>query len=451
MSRLWSTAALSFLCTTGLVLIGAAQRGAPAAPLAPLAPLGSAAPVAQAVAPSPIRAVPAVAPQRVDPQAPQQIVTKVASNTLASPALISVAAPSADAQPAAPVRSARAKTGPSALSRAWSALAEGLWAEAPPQPWPGTGLYQEDHPSSVPALAHSGLDQALSPPPRSKTFEPPSWFPAEQRLALTMLDDISGAPARTDASLQLHSRAVFVWDLDANRALLARRADDRRPVASLTKVMSALTTVAEGADLDAQVCLDLSSRPSWPGAVSRIRKGTCTTGWDLLGAALVRSDNGAAYALPEVSGLPHYVFVARMNAVSRELGMDQSTWSDPSGAEDDNISTARDMTRAIIAASLHPELGPVASAPAWSLEDQTEGKTRQLITTNSLIGRPDTDILAAKTGYTDTARYCFTGVFRLSNGRTVAVTTLGAGRNRDRWADLRAILAWAESERPDAG
>lgn len=425
MSRLWSTAALSFLCTTGIVLIGAAQRSTPAAATVP-------------------RPVPAALP-------PVGVEAKRPTNTVVSADGAAPAPRPSAVAPPVPAVAPVVSTGPGAVSRAWSTLSEGLLGDAPPQPWPGTGLYQEDHPSSVPALAGSGLDQALSPPPRSKTFEPPPWFPADQRLALTMLDDIGGAPARTEAQLQLHSRAVFVWDLDANRALLARRADDRRPVASLTKVVSALTTVAEGADLDAEVCLDLSSRPSWPGAVSRIRRGTCTSGWDLLGAALVRSDNGAAYALPEVTGLPHYVFVARMNAVARELNMDQSTWSDPSGAEDDNLSTARDMTRAIIATSLHPELGPVASAPSWLMEDHTDGKTRQLITTNSLIGRQDTDILAAKTGYTDTARYCFTGVFRLSNGRTIAVTTLGAGRNRDRWADLRSILAWAETERPEAG
>ena len=411
MPRLWSTAAFSFLGTTGVVLLGAALQRAPAA-VAAVEPVASA---SAAQAPMPVNA-------------PPRAVAQLSPADSAAPTVAE---------------------GPSLLSRGLDALGAAWAGEA--RPWPGTGWYEVDLPSSVPSLARSGLDQVLSPPPRSHTFEPPAWFPSEQRLALTMLDDIGGAPSRTDLQLRLNSRAVFVWDLDANRALLARRADDRRPVASLTKVMSALTTVSEGADLDAQVCLDLSSRPSWPGAGSKIRKGTCTSGWDLLGAALVRSDNGAAYALPEVAGLPHYAFVARMNAVARELAMDQSTWSDPSGAEDDNLSTARDMTRAIIAASLHPDLGPVASAPSWLLEDQTQGKTRRLNTTNSLIGRENTDILAAKTGYTDTARYCFTGVFRLANGRTIAVTTLGAGRNRDRWADLRSILAWAESDRPDAG
>jgi D-alanyl-D-alanine endopeptidase (penicillin-binding protein 7) len=287
--------------------------------------------------------------------------------------------------------------------------------------------------------------------PEPLPWAPPEWFPEDDIEALLAVDAISNSPDGVGPDLGLKSRAVFVYDLEAGKALLARNADDRRPVASLTKVVSALTVASESPDLDAEVCLDASTRPSWPGAVSKLRNGTCTTGWDLLGAALVRSDNGAAIALSRVAGLPHYPFIDRMNVVAADLGMDQSTFSDPSGVEDDNLSTARDMTRAVVAASLHPTVHPVASAPYWDLTDNTRNKTRRLYTTNKLVARSGTDILAAKTGYTDTARHCFTGVFRLRDGRKVALTVLGGYWSRHRWSDINKILAWIERGAPGAG
>ena len=282
-------------------------------------------------------------------------------------------------------------------------------------------------------------------------WSPPEWFPEEQLEALHAVDHISQASDRVGPNLKLRSRAVFVYDLEAGHVLLAKNADDRRPVASLTKVVSALTVASEAPDLDVEHCLDMSSRPSWPGAVSRLRTGTCTSGWDLLGAALVRSDNGAAIALSQVAGLPHFPFIERMNTVASDLGMDQSSFSDPSGVEDDNLSTARDMTRAVVAASLHPTVHPAVSAPYWDLTDHARDRTRRLYTTNKLVKRRGTEILAAKTGYTDTARHCFTGVFRLRDGRKVALTVLGGYWSRHRWADLRKILAWIEQGAPGAG
>ena len=464
MSRLWSITAVSFLCTSGLVVLGASWQRAGAASATPTRTQALAQTVTQAVAPAVAAA--AVAAPRGLGQATESTgaMDPSSAQNASSAAVPARAVPAADAASgfetatatppapgwlasAAPASAAPATSG----GGPWDQVISWFSGDADAAERWGDERFVLEHPTSVPDLQRSGLDLVLSAPLRSRTYQAPAWFPVDDATALDDLAAIADAPARTKGPLRLASRAAFVWDLDAGRALLTKNADDLRPVASLTKVVSALTVVAEGADLDAPICLDSTARSGWPGAASKLKRGACVDGWDLLGAALVKSDNGAAYALPRVSDTPHYAFVARMNTLARELAMDQSSFADPSGADDDNLSTARDMTRAAIALAAHPTLAPIASAPLWVLEDQAEGTTRHLITTNELIGRADTELLAAKTGYTDTARYCFTGVFRLSNGRTVAVTTLGAGRNRDRWSDLRAILAWAEAEGTAAG
>lgn len=288
-------------------------------------------------------------------------------------------------------------------------------------------------------------EPALDAEPDEPVWGPPSWYPEGARDELWVIDGMDRDAEHTTAPMRIYSKSAFVYDVDSGRVLLSHAADERRPVASLTKLVSALTVMSEAPELEREICLDNSMRPSWPGAVSRLRYGACTTGWDLLGAALVRSDNGAALALTEAAQLPLAPFILRMNDVAQDLNMNLSTFSDPSGVWDENLSTARDMTRASVATALHPTLSPIASAPYWDVEYDS-GRKKRMLTTNKLIGDKDIEILAAKTGYTDTARHCFTAVVRTEDGRTLALTTLGARRGRQRWSDVRTLLRWAERQ-----
>lgn len=282
-------------------------------------------------------------------------------------------------------------------------------------------------------------------------WSPPVWFPEAARDDLWALEGLQGEPTARPPTLR--SRAVFVYDVDSGKVLIAHNADDRRPVASLTKVVSSLTAMAESAmgpgenaALEQTICVDESLWPSWPGARSYLNTGACLTGWDLLGAALVASDNRAAFGLSRVAGLPFQPFVSKMNDVAADLGMSQSTFSDPAGVDDNNLSTARDMTAAILSASLHPVLGPVASAPYWDVEIVGRARPKRVNSTNRLSGDKGLEFLAAKTGYTDTARYCFTAVVRTPKGRRIAMTVLGANRVRTRWSDVREVLAWVDRQ-----
>lgn len=278
-------------------------------------------------------------------------------------------------------------------------------------------------------------------------WAPPTWFPEEARDALWSLEGTDGTPPDREPGGgpgRLKSRAAFVFDLDSGRVLLSRGADTRLPVASLTKVVTALTVASEAPDLDAERCIDKSVWVGWPGAGSKLRTGSCMTGWDILGAALVRSDNRAAYALATTTDLPPAPFVDRMNQVAEDIGMSLSSFSDPSGVEDENLSTARDMTRALIAATSHPVLAPVLAAPYWDVEDSVSGRTRRMRTTNRLLETRGLEFIGAKTGYTDTARHCFAAVVQTASGKHVALATLGARKSSWRWSDVRRLLSWAD-------
>jgi D-alanyl-D-alanine endopeptidase (penicillin-binding protein 7) len=281
------------------------------------------------------------------------------------------------------------------------------------------------------------MDPALAP-----AWHRPAWFPPV--LDVDAVGQMYGE-AIGGRGPSLRSRSAFVYDLDAGQVLIDKNADVVRPVASLTKMVSSLALMSLDPDLDTQLCVGAAQYPTRSGARSRLSTGDCVGGWDVLGAALVASDNRAAYALAAVSGLDMDDFVARMNEVSADLGMDHSSWSDPSGLEDENLSTARDIARATVAVAAHPVLAPVSTAPWWDLYREGREEPRRLYTTDRLSGRTDIEVLAAKTGYTDTARYCFSTVVETRDGRRLVITLLGAEGKMTRWADVDRVLRWVES------
>lgn len=298
--------------------------------------------------------------------------------------------------------------------------------------------------SRVDASVPSASNAAIVPiPPRVSAtgWFHPDWYPAGPDLdAVTAMEAVGPR-----AGPVVKSRSAFVYDLDSNEVLYEKNADVVRPVASLTKMVSALALVSTASDLDTEFCVGAAQYPTRSGARSRLSTGDCLSGWDALGAALVASDNRAAYGLAAVAGLDVDEFVARMNEVSVDLDMHSSTWTDPSGLEDENLSTARDVARATVAVALHPVLSAVATAPFWDVHRVNKGSVRRLWSTDRVLGRDDVDVLAAKTGYTDTARYCFSTVMQSSSGRRIVVTLLGGEGKMTRWADIDRVLRWVEA------
>jgi len=293
-------------------------------------------------------------------------------------------------------------------------------------------------------VALSPADGAGQPDAQAAAKLPPAWLPPAWHPATSELWALEQmAEPGPEEAPRLRSTSAYVFDVEEGRALLDKNADYIQPVASLTKLVSALALVSTEHRLDREICIGPEHYPTRNGAWSKLSTGDCIEGWDALGAALVSSDNRGAFALHSASDLDLDGFIGRMNQISGELGMDMSSWSDPSGLEDENLSTARDIARATLAVATHPVLSAVSAAPHWDLHYDRR-PTRRRFTTNRLSGRRDLQIEAVKTGYTDTARYCYTTALRTRSGRQVVITLLGANRDRDRYRDVSAILRWID-------
>ncbi len=202
-------------------------------------------------------------------------------------------------------------------------------------------------------------------------------------------------------------------------------------------------------DLDETYCVDPEIWPPSPGARSSFETGACHSGWDFLGSALVHSDNRGAMAMPWLAGLPYDGFVAAMNETMAELGVDAS-FADPAGLSEEDRASARAALAVVVAVADHPGLAMMASAPTWRID--TDRGPRDLNTTNKLIRQYD--VVAAKTGYTDAAGYCFASVLRTNDGGHYGVVVLGAPNDGTRFADTRRLIDWADRQaaaRPDTG
>ncbi len=304
--------------------------------------------------------------------------------------------------------------------------------------------------SAGPGRRRGAPSDQYSPADRApgEAWSVPSWFIGNTDIHALVAMDGRGAASGPSS---VRSRSVFVYDLDREEVLYARGADTVRPVASITKLISALAFVSASPDLDREVCIGAEQYPTRSGARSHLSTGDCITGWDALGAALVASDNRGAYALAAAAGMGVDSFIERMNQVSADLGLEQSSWADPSGLEDENLSTARDIARATVAVASHPLLAQVASAQMWDVHRSNKANPRRLYSTDRLGAREDLIVHTAKTGYTDTARYCFTTLVETRSGQRLVVTLLGAEGKLTRWADVDRVLRWADGNDDEDG
>lgn len=353
-----------------------------------------------------------------------------AVNVLANEAVAPSAVLTDTAANGAPDVATQFASGALAADASLSLIAANLGGLAPP-----SLLHPPTAGWRTPGQAEVELAQA---PPAE--WLPPSWFP--EGTQIMAVGGLAQEGPRNGPLVK--SRSAIVYDIDAGAVLYEKNADEPRPVASITKVVSSLAWVSTNPDHALEVEIGPEQYPSRSGARSRLSTGDVTSGLDLLGAALVASDNRAALGLAAAAGMHLEQFIGRMNAVSIELGMTHSSWVDPSGLEDENLSTARDIARATLAVANHPVLAPVASAPFWDLWRKNKNYVRRLSSTDRLQGRDDLVIETAKTGYTDTARYCFTTVLESATGRRLAITLLGADGKMTRWADVSRILSWVD-------
>ncbi len=265
-------------------------------------------------------------------------------------------------------------------------------------------------------------------------------------LAALLLNGLAGAAAhaatRPPARPDLRSAAALVFDETHSAVLYARRADDPLPIASITKLMTALVVLEAGQRLDERLTISGEDRNLGKGAVSRLSIGATLSRGDLMHIALMSSENRAAHALGRhyPGGLP--AAVAAMNAKARALGMMRTRFVDPAGLSSRNVASPSDLAKLVVYAARNPDIRHYSTDA-----EHTVRVGRQVLefrNTNNLVKNPGWDITVQKTGYLLEAGRCL--VMRAAiEGREVVIVLLNSYGKYTRVADARRIRKWMEA------
>ncbi|GIZ50621.1 D-alanyl-D-alanine endopeptidase [Noviherbaspirillum aridicola] len=284
------------------------------------------------------------------------------------------------------------------------------------------------------------LAKAPTPAPVQRVSFAPSPAPAAAAPLMTA-GDMAGLHHTRDP-LSLASNAAFVIDQHTSQVLFEKNATVALPVASLTKLMTALVVVEANQNMEEmlEVTSDDIDREKHSG--SRLRVGAHLSRADMLHIALMSSENRAASALGRhyPGGLP--AFVAAMNARARSLGMTQTHYVDPTGLSSNNVSSARDLAKLVAAAYRHPAIRHYSTYPRYAVD---VGRSQlHYMNSNRLVMNPDWDIGLQKTGYISEAGRCLVMQARI-DGRPVIMVFLDSKGKDSRLADAGRVRRFIES------
>ncbi|HYE38779.1 MAG TPA: serine hydrolase [Ramlibacter sp.] len=246
-------------------------------------------------------------------------------------------------------------------------------------------------------------------------------------------------PASPD-KLPLAASVAYVIDAESNEVLLSKNDDDVRPIASLTKLMTALVISDAQLPMDETIVIDDADVDRLKFSSSRLRVGTELTRRQALHLALMSSENRAAHALARTYPGGVTAFVSAMNIKARQLGMDHTQYVDPTGLSSDNQSSARDLAILGAAAYERPLLRKYSTSPGYQLA--VDGKRPlRYVNSNRLVRAGQWDIGLQKTGYINEAGQCLLMQAKV-DGRNVIMVFLDSASKITRVKDAEIVKRW---------
>lgn len=264
------------------------------------------------------------------------------------------------------------------------------------------------------------------------------------RLVFAALFLACALPVRA-GSLPFRSAHVVVVDEASGEVLLAKDAATAAPIASLTKLMTAMVVLDAQQDLAETIRIDESDRDMLKHTRAGVPVGAEVARDTLLELALIASDNHAAAALARnyPGGLTAFAEATRRKIGA--LGLTNTTLVEPTGLSPANHASALDMARIVQATQAYPLIAQATSQRTHAVT--VNGQPWAVRNTNGLVGKPGWTILASKTGFTNDAGRCLT--MRLqAGGRTVSLVLIGALASSSRTLDALNIRRWLDGEAP---
>jgi serine-type D-Ala-D-Ala endopeptidase (penicillin-binding protein 7) len=259
-------------------------------------------------------------------------------------------------------------------------------------------------------------------------------------LALVLVLSAGYAQAESSKPL-LRSTSVLVQDVETGEVVIDKNGDTVVPIASITKLLTAMVILDRGLDLDQRIVLSKEDVDSVKGTRSRLRTGSVLTRDQLLLLSLMASENRAAAALGRTypGGMP--AFVAAMNTKAEMLGMTDSHFVEPTGLSPANVASARDLAKLVRAAHGYPLIREYSTQAKTRV--RAFGRPLDFNNTNGLVHNAYWEIDVSKTGYISEAGRCLVMHVRLAS-RSLVVVLLDSWGKRSRIGDANRIRKWLE-------
>ena len=245
------------------------------------------------------------------------------------------------------------------------------------------------------------------------------------------------------ARLKLASANVLVLDAAADRQIYAKAADEVTPIASVTKLMTAMVVLDSQQPLDDVLEIDSADYDFLKNSSSRLRAGTTLSRREMLRLALMSSENRAASSLARHFPGGKQAFVTAMNFKAASLGLTHTHYSDPTGLSPENVSTASDLAKLVQAAAEYPMIREFTTTPSYLVEMDT-GRTLGFNNSNALVKKQDWDITLQKTGYIREAGKCVVMLVNIASKPFVIVLLDSLGKYT-RIADAQRVKHWLET------
>lgn len=249
------------------------------------------------------------------------------------------------------------------------------------------------------------------------------------------------APA--NGRLRIESAKALVMDQETGEILYAKSTETTTPIASLTKLMTAMVVLDAQQSMDEPITISNHDVDTIKGTRSRLRVGTTLTRAEMLQLALMSSENRAASALGHAYPGGYEAFIRAMNAKAQALGMAHTHFVEATGLSSDNVSTAEDLARMVSAAYEYPEIRQVSTTPSYEVAVQGRRPT-EFRNTNVLVRNGSWDIGLSKTGYISEAGRCLVMQAKIA-GKPLIIVLLDSWGKNTRIGDANRIRRWLES------
>ncbi|MEI7498264.1 MAG: serine hydrolase [Candidatus Falkowbacteria bacterium] len=245
----------------------------------------------------------------------------------------------------------------------------------------------------------------------------------------------------TTTPLVIQVKSAYLLDRDTETELYAQAATEPRPIASITKLMTALVFLENNPGWNQVYEIIPADRRD--GGKIYFYSGDKVTIKDLFNVSLVASGNSETVALAHSTGLSTIDFLEKMNRKAKDLGLEKTEFFDVVGLDVKNQSTARELAILVKTAMAHPEILKATSQDAYVLSTK-QGKRVSAVSTNQLLdGEKQTfTVLGGKTGHLEAAGYCFVGLFADKDGNQVISVILGAGSEDARFTETKKLVNW---------